>query len=97
MKAGQGIADHGGSASAIEQALAKMHEGKREAIGNAMACPGPHAMVGEWDESVKSAVRKANLRFEDGRAYPFVALALYAVMAEEGAMRRVAGAVEPCT
>ena len=97
LKAGQGVVDHGGTLDAVQNALSKMHEGKREVIGDKLACPGPHPMVVEWDESLKSAVRRANLRFENVRAYSYVSLALYALMAEEGAMRRVAGTAEPCS
>ncbi|MCE9524284.1 MAG: hypothetical protein K8S25_17835 [Alphaproteobacteria bacterium] len=96
-KAKKGIADKGESPAAIQTALEKMHEGKREVIGDALACPGPHPMVKEWDESVKGAVRRANLRFKDGRAYAWVSLGLYAFFAEEGAVRRMNGTnTDPC-
>ena len=96
-KAKKGITDHGESADSVAVALGKVHEGKREVIGDALACPGPHAMVGEWDESLKNAIRKANLGFKNGRAYAFVSLALYAIMAEEGTMRRMAGTADACS
>jgi hypothetical protein len=96
-KARKGITDKGEKADAIQAALDKMHEGKREMIGNKYGCPGSHTSVSEWDESVKGAVRRANLRFKDQRAYAWVSLGLYAVMAEEGAMRRMSGKGDACS
>jgi len=95
-KARKGIAEKGDKADSIQTALGKMHEGKREMIGNKYGCPGSHTSVSEWDESVKGAVRRANLRFKDGRAYAWVSLGLYAVMAEEGAIRRMSGNADAC-
>lgn len=96
-KARKGIADKGEKPDSIQTALEKMHEGKREMIGNKYGCPGSHPSVKEWDESVKGAVRRANLRFKDGRAYAWVSLGLYAVMAEEGAIRRMSGKADACS
>lgn len=96
-KAKKGISDKGEKPEAIQTALAKMNEGKREVIGNKFGCPGTHAGVSEWDESVRNAMRRANLRFKDGRAYAWVSLGLYAVMAEEGAIRRMNGQAEACS
>jgi hypothetical protein len=48
-------------------------------------------MVGEWDESMKATVRRSNLHFKNGRAYAWVSLGVYAIVAEEGAMRRFDG------
>lgn len=96
-KARKGIADKGEDPASLEKALAKVHEGKRETIGNRLACPGPHDMVGEWDQSLKSAIGKARLGFKDARAYSWVSLGLYAIMAEEGAMRRMAGKAGACS
>ena len=95
-KAKKGIADKGENPAALQKAIDKMHEGKRELIGDKLACPGPHERVGEWDELVRNAVRKANLGFKDGRAYAWVSLGLYASFAQEGALRRMAGKAEPC-
>lgn len=97
QQATKGIADHGENPAAVELALAKMNDGKRERIGDALSCPGPHPMVREWDSSVMSAVRRANLRFQNGGAYSWVSLALYATMAQEGALRRMAGQADACT
>jgi hypothetical protein len=96
QKARKGVADRGEKPESIDVALGKMNEGKRETIGNKFACPGPHNSVDEWDNSVKGAVRRANLRFKDGRAYSWVSLGLYAVMAEEGAIRRMNGKADAC-
>jgi hypothetical protein len=96
-KAKKGVTDKGEKAESIQTALAKMNEGKREMIGNKLGCPGPHASVGEWDESVKGAVRRANLRFKDGRAYAWVSLGLYTIMAQEGAIRRMNGQADACS
>lgn len=96
-KAKAGITDKGENPAAIQTALEKMHEGKREIIGNALSCPGPHNSVGEWEESVKGAIRRASLHFKNSRAFAWVSLGVYANMAEEGAMRRFAGTnTEPC-
>jgi hypothetical protein len=54
-------------------------------------------MVAEWDNSVRSAVRRANLRFRNAGAYSWVSLAMYAAMAEEGAVRRMTGRIGVCT
>jgi hypothetical protein len=96
MKARKGISDRGENPDSIQVVLGKMHEGKREAIGDRLSCPGPHAMISEWDQSLKGAVRRANLRFKDGRAYSWVSLGAYAVMAEEGAVRRMNGNADGC-
>jgi hypothetical protein len=93
----QGIADKGENPASLEKALAQMHEGKRETIGNRLACPGPHDMIGEWDQSLKRAIGKAKLGFKDARAYSWVSLGLYAMMAEEGAVRRMAGQADACS
>lgn len=95
-KAKQGIVDKGEDPGALTKAMAKVHEGKREAIGNRLACPGPHDMVGEWDASIRNSIGKAKLGFKNGRAYSWVSLGLYAMMAEEGAARRMAGKAEAC-
>jgi hypothetical protein len=95
-KAKKGIIEKSENPESIQTALGKMHEGKREIIGNKFACPGPQKSVDEWDESVKNAVRRANLRFKDGRAYAWVSLGLYAVMAQEGALRRMNGKADAC-
>lgn len=95
-KAKKGIADRGEKPESIQLALTKMHEGKRERIGDALACPGSHGMMKEWDDSVGNAVRKANLRFENTRAYSWVSLGVYAVMAQEGSVRRMAGKADAC-
>ena len=93
----KGIADKGEDPASLEKALAHVHEGKRETIGNRLACPGPHDMIGEWDQSLKRAIGKAKLGFKDARAYSWVSLGLYAIMAEEGAMRRMDGKADPCS
>jgi hypothetical protein len=96
-RAKKGIAERGESVDSVQKALAKVHEGKREVIGNRLGCPGPHVRVIDWDESIRNAIRKANLGFNNGRAYAFVTLALYAIMGQEGAMRRMAGGGESCS
>lgn len=96
-KAKKGIADKGEDPGSLQKALEKMHEGKREVIGDKLACPGPQSMVTEWDESVRGAVRRANLGFKDGRAYSWVSMGLYAIFAEEGAMRRMMGKADACS
>lgn len=95
-KAKKGIAERGEKPESIQIALGKMHEGKRETIGNVLGCPGAHDMTKEWDVSVANAVRRANLRFENGRAYSWVSLGLYSIMAQEGAMRRMSGKADAC-
>lgn len=95
-KAKAGIAARGDDPALIQTALGKMHEGKREKIGDGLSCPGPHPMVKEWDESVKGAMRRANLRFNNAGTYSWISLGLYANMAEEGAMRRMNGGTASC-
>lgn len=92
----QGIVDKGEDPASLEKALAKVHAGKREMIGNRLSCPGPHESVGEWDASLRSSIGKARLGFQNARAYSWVSLGLYAIMAEEGAVRRMAGTAGPC-
>jgi len=95
-KAKKGIADKGEDPNALRVALGKMHERKREVMGDALGCPGPHSMTKEWDESMKGAIRRANLRFKDGRAYSWVSLGLYSIVAQEGAVRRMLGKASAC-
>jgi hypothetical protein len=95
-KARKGISDLGEKPDSIQVVLDKMNAGKREVIGNAFGCPGAHSNVGEWDESVRGAVRRANLRFKNERAYPWVSLGLYSAMAKEGAVRRMNGQAGAC-
>lgn len=95
-KSKAGIAARGDDPALIQGALAKMHEGKREKIGDKLSCPGPHSMVKEWDESVAGAMRRARLRFNNAGTYPWISLGVYANMAEEGAMRRLKGGTATC-
>lgn len=95
-KAKAGITARGDDPALIQGALAKMHEGKRERIGDKLSCPGPHSMVKEWDESVAGALRRARLRFNNAGTYPWISLGVYANMAEEGAMRRLKGGTAGC-
>ena len=92
----QGLVDKGADPASLEKALAKVHEGKRVAIGNKLSCPGPHSSIREWDASLKSAIGKARLGLENPRAYSWVSLGLYAIMAEEGAVRRIEGTAPAC-
>lgn len=96
-EAKKGISDKGEDPKALRTALGKMHQGKREVMGDALGCPGPHSMVTEWDESLKGAIRRANLRFKDGRAYAWVSLGVYAIVAQEGALRRMVGKASACS
>jgi hypothetical protein len=95
-KAKAGIAARGDDPALIQAGLAKMHDGKRERIGDKLSCPGPHSMVKEWDESVKGAMRRAQLRFNNSGTYAWISLGLYANMAEEGAVRRLNGGSAAC-
>ena len=96
LQAKLGISDRGEKPESVELALDKMHEGKRELIGNLLSCPGPHSMVKEWDSSVGSGIGRAKLRFQNRGALSWLSLAMYAVMAEEGAARRMNGQAEAC-
>jgi hypothetical protein len=93
----KGISSKGEDPAAIGIALDKMIEGKRERIGDKLSCPGPHERVTEWDGSIKNAIKRANVRFTDQRAYSWLSLGLYASMAEEGALRRMAGRAGACS
>jgi len=97
LQAKLGISDRGEKPESVELALEKMHEGKREVIGDRLSCPGPHSMVKEWDSSVNSGIGRANLGFRNRSALPWLSLAMYAVMAEEGAARRMNGQAETCS
>lgn len=95
-KAKSGITEKGENPETIRTALGKMNEDKREIIGNKIGCPGPHPRVTAWDQSVASAVRRANLRFKNDRARAWVSLGLYAIMGQEGAIRRMSGQADAC-
>lgn len=95
-KAKAGISARGDDPALIQGALAKMHEGKRQRIGDRLSCPGAHSMVKEWDESVGAAMRRARLRFNNSGTYAWISLGIYANMAQEGAIRRMNGQAEPC-
>ena len=97
LQAKLGILDRGEKPESVELALDKMHEGKRELIGDSLSCPGPHSVAREWDSSVASGIGRAKLQLRHQSAKPWVSLAMYAVMAEEGAARRMAGQTEPCS
>jgi len=97
LQAKLGISDRGEKPESVELALDKMHEDKRELIGDRLSCPGPHTMVREWDSSVSSGIGRANLQFRNRGALSWVSLGMYAVMAEEGAARRINGQAEPCS
>jgi hypothetical protein len=92
-----GISDRGEKPESVEIALDKMHQGKREIIGDRLSCPGPHSMVHDWDDAVRKGIRRANLGFRNGAAYPWVSLAMYAVMGQEGAVRRMNGKADACS
>lgn len=96
-KAKAGIAVRGDDPALIQGALVKMHEGKREKIGDRLSCPGPHSMIKEWDDSVRSAMRRARLRFNNSGTNAWISLGVYANMAEEGAIRRMSGKAEACS
>jgi len=95
-RAKRGITEKGEKPEAIALALKEMNSGKREVIGDKYGCPGPHRSVAEWDRSVGNAVNRARLRFRDQRALAWVSLGLYAAMAKEGAVRRMAGKAGAC-
>lgn len=80
----------------IDRALEKMHEGKRQIIGDFMACPGMGAIYDEWDQSLISAMRRTRIRIVDGRTVALIAIAMYSIMSEEGYMRRINGTAPPC-
>ncbi len=97
LQAKLGISDRGEKPESVELALDKMHEGKRELIGDRLSCPGPHSMVKEWDTSVGNGIGRANLRFQNRGALSWLSLAMYAVMGEEGTARRMNGQADTCT
>jgi hypothetical protein len=75
-------------ANVVDRAVGLMDEDRRIEIGDTLSCG---AMNYEWDRSVISAIRRAGTKAVDGASVAYVGMAMYAIMAQEGFMRRVAG------
>ncbi len=90
--------DHRGAikSAMVDKSLAQMHPGKRVMIGDALSCTPSAKILGEWDQSVISAMRRAYVKTVDGRTVALMGIAMFSVFAQEGYMRRIAGTAPPC-
>lgn len=75
----------------VDRAMDNMQGWRRAEIGDRLACPSV-IQDGSWDRSLISAIRRTGTKTADGPSVHFVGLAMYAIMAQEGFMRRIAGA-----
>lgn len=80
----------------VDRAVAKLSDERRATIGDRLACPGTATLQIQWDDSLISAMRRTGIRIVDGRTVALIAIAMYAVVAEEGFMRRIAGTAPAC-
>jgi hypothetical protein len=91
-----GIAARGAvKANIVDRAMASMHDWRRVEIGDRLACPSP-MKERSWDRSLIIAMRRTGTKTVDGPSVHLVGLAMYAIMAQEGFMRRIAGANPSC-
>lgn len=79
----------------VDRAVDNMEDERRAEIGNAFACPNAR-MDGAWDRSLISAIRRTGTKAVDGPSVAYVGMAMYAIMAQEGFLRRVLGTNPPC-
>jgi hypothetical protein len=79
----------------VDRAVDSMEEERRAEIGNAFACPNAR-MDGNWDRSLIRAIRRTGTRAVDGPSVAYVGMAMYAIMAQEGFVRRILGTNPPC-
>lgn len=73
----------------VDRAVSLMDEDRRAEIGDALSCG---TMRYEWDNSLISAIRRSGTKAVDGPSVAYVGMAMYAIMAQEGFIRRVGGA-----
>lgn len=79
----------------VDRAVGNMDDDRRAEIGDVLACPNT-MMDSAWDRSLISAIRRAGTRAVDGPSVAYVGMAMYAIMAQEGYMRRILGTGRPC-
>jgi hypothetical protein len=79
----------------VDRAVGNMEDDRRAEIGNAFACPNAR-MDGAWDRSLISAIRRTGTKAVDGPSVAYVGMAMYAIMAQEGFVRRILGTNPPC-
>lgn len=82
-------------AQIVDRAVDIMDEERRAEIGNVLACPNAR-MEGAWDRSLISAIRRTGTKAVDGPSVAYVGMAMYAIMAQEGFVRRILGTNPPC-
>lgn len=80
----------------VDRAMEKLNEGRRREMGDQFTCPGTTQIKSDWDRSVISAMRRTGIRIVDHRTVALIALAMYALTAEEGYMRRINGVTPVC-
>jgi hypothetical protein len=79
----------------VDRAVDNMDEERRAEIGDTFACPNAR-MDGAWDRSLISAIRRTGTKAVDGASVAYVGMAMYAIMAQEGFVRRILGTNPPC-
>lgn len=79
----------------VDRAVGNLGDDRRVQIGDVLACPNT-MMDSAWDRSLISAIRRAGTKAVDGPSVAYVGMAMYAIMAQEGHMRRILGTNRPC-
>jgi hypothetical protein len=83
-------------ADLIDRAVKYLDDERRAEIGDRLACPGKYTMESEWDRSVIRAIRRTGTKTMDGVSVTLIGLGVYAIVAQEGHMRRILGTNPPC-
>jgi hypothetical protein len=83
-------------AELIDRAVENLDDERRAEIGDRLACPGKYTMESQWDRSVISAIRRTGTKTMDGVSVSLIGLGVYAIVAQEGHMRRILGTNPPC-
>jgi hypothetical protein len=83
-------------AELIDRAVSNLDDERRAEIGDRLACPGGYTMESEWDRSVIRAIRRTGTKTMDGVSVSLIGLGVYAIVAQEGHMRRILGTNPPC-
>lgn len=83
-------------AELIDRAVNNLDDDRRAEIGDRLACPGGYTMESEWDRSVIRAIRRTGTKTMDGVSVSLIGLGVYAIVGQEGHMRRVLGTNPPC-
>lgn len=80
----------------IDRAVGNLDDDRRLEIGDRLACPNGYTMERSWDGSVISAIRRTGTKTMDGPSVAYIGLGVYAILAQEGHMRRINGANPSC-